>query len=299
MRVLKCLPTFFDVLEKDKHGNTHMDPLNRPDKALALEQHEKLFSLDDWFGITVESIDPVPRLVDMTFTANCGVMFEKGGEHCVLLSNFRPQRRRGEQIHYERFFTERGYRVKKLPRGVFFEGAGDALPLTNDTLLVGFGFRTSREAIPHISAITGKRVVALELKRPEKGEDILYHLDTAMTVFTGERPSVVIYPGAFTEEAYMTLLLEIMKHEGVLYEASYEDAINLALNAIVIPIAEIPLSRRTLLPKKCRGVVITADTASEELIEIFRKIGYHTVVTPLSEFIKSGGGAFCLTKILC
>ncbi|MDP3725579.1 MAG: arginine deiminase-related protein [bacterium] len=301
-----CKPLYFDVTEKDEHGNTHMNPLNRPSKALALEQHEKLVALYKELGLTVEFIEPVEGLRDMTFAANCGIVFTKGSftttqgkKWCFLSSNFRPERRRGEKEHYRSFFQKRNYYVLELDPHIFFEGSGDVIPFTNDVLFVGYGFRTSQEATLEISAKTGKIVIPLELQKSGEGTAVQYHLDTAMTVLPGKCPTVIVYPGCFTNASYRVLRQEVKRYDGVLVEATYADAASLALNTTVIPIAEIPLPRRASLPKKCKGVVVTADTASQELLNIFARLGYRPQTTPLSEFIKSGGGAFCLTKILC
>ncbi len=298
MRVLMCAPPFFDVTEKDKHGNLHMDPNNRPDKKWAHAQWENLVALYQNLGVEVIFIDPVPELPDMTFAANCGLTFMKNGKPCFIPSNFRPERRRGERPHYINFFTRLGYEIIELPEQVFFEGAGDALTLADDTLLVGHGFRTSREARAYLSALTGKKVVSLELQRPKGKDKILYHTDTAMAVFPGTHPAVVVCPDALTPDSYDILFYEIAYRRGMVLTASYKDAINLALNAVVIPIDKVTPIRRAHFPEKSKGVVITVNTASKELLNTYESLGYIPLTVPLSEFVKSGGGAFCLSKIL-
>ncbi|MEK7179209.1 MAG: arginine deiminase-related protein [Patescibacteria group bacterium] len=314
LQVLMCRPTHFDVTEKDKHGNTHMDPARRPDRARAHEQYEALLHIYAALGIRVVFVEPGHGLTDMTFTANCGFVFGNSNKKSVVLSNFRPERRRGEQELFSLFFPEQlGYKTLFLPPSVYFEGSGDAIPF-GDAVFVGHGFRTSHEAIPYLRAMTGKPIIPLKLKKSAEGNAIQYHLDTAMSVFEDER-IVIAYRGAFTEKSYARLKRAVAEAKGKLFEAAYEDAASLALNTVVVPKKDIApgnggralfsmrrgmgilLALESDTPR-FRGVAITSDTASAGLLRTIETCGYYPITVPLGEFIKSGGGAFCLTKIL-
>lgn len=298
MRALMCPPTFFDVLEKDKYGNMHMDPENKPDTRLAMEQWEKLVARHEKWGISPVFIDPVQGLPDMSFTANCGFVFEKDGEPAVILSNFRPERRRGEKEHYRAFFRDvLKYRIFELPDGIFFEGAGDAIPFGN-IILMGYGFRTSLEAAPLVSEITGKAVLPLALTKQPFGRKTLYHLDTTMIVCNRDDRLIVAYPNAFDRASLHNLSEGVKKQVGHLFAASYKNAVNIALNSVVIPKSVMNEIARAQLDDSMRGVVTTADTANDALLHDIRECEYEPDVTPLSEFIKSGGGACCLTLLL-
>jgi N-dimethylarginine dimethylaminohydrolase len=169
MDVLMCKPTYFDVLEKDKHGNTDMDPLNRPDVDLALTQWTQLVDLYRALGVTVHLINPVQGLPDMTFTANPVFTFTGKNSHkYAMLANFRPERRRAEKEYFDSFFKNiLGYTTISIPPELYFEGAGDAIPF-GDVIFVGYGFRTAKETLKHLAVIeimTGKKIVPLELKK--------------------------------------------------------------------------------------------------------------------------------------
>ncbi len=279
----------------------HMNPLDKPDKKLAMEQWEKLAALYASFGIALVYIEPVQGLPDMTFAANCGLTFiTKNGEPAIILSNFRPERRRREKEHYRDYFKKvLKYRVFELPDEIFFEGAGDAIPF-GEIILVGYGFRTSAGALPLISQITGKTVVPLALLlKPGPDKKTLYHLDTTMIACNKNDRLLITYPGAFTEPSFSVLREQVTKQVGQLFPASYEDAANLALNGVVIPRQAMTPMASERLEEGMRGAIVTADTASKELLATIRACEYEPHVTPLSEFIKSGGGAFCLIKILC
>ena len=129
MDVLMCKPTYFDIIEKDRYGNTHMDPDKKPNTDRALVEWGKLVNIYKMLGITVHLIDPIQGLPDMTFTANCGFTFiGKDARSYVLLSNFRPERRHEEKGYFASYFRHvLGYSTISLEDILYFEGAGDAL----------------------------------------------------------------------------------------------------------------------------------------------------------------------------
>jgi len=319
MDVLMCEPTYFDVLVKDPYGNTHMNPNNKPDVEHAFEEWAPLVKVYRALGIIARFINPVPGLFDMTFTANCGFTFIKNARKYVLLSNFRPERRRREKECFEFYFRNTlGYSTISLVNGIlYFEGAGDALPFAG-TILAGHGFRTSEKTIPYLAEHTGKTVIPLELKKPDEGDTIPYHLDTTMIVIDSfNEPTIIVYRGAFTDSSYTALEQEVRSRAGHLFEASYQDFATLALNATVIPKRDIILDKSlaeydATIKNHCkniasrmddqnvefRGVIVTSDTASDDLLDTIRSCGYYPITLPLGEFLKAGGGAFCLTKIL-
>jgi len=282
MRVLLCAPTYFDVPETDI-DNKHMDPKNRPNFLLAKAQHDALIQTYENLGLEVWLIPPRKGLVDMTFTANCGFAVGKK----FVLSNYKPLRRREEAGHFKEFFESLGYQVFILPEGVFFEGGGDAV-LYKDKILCGYGFRTSKDALPYLERFLEKEVVLLELIKPSRGDKNFYHFDTTIIVLE-DIESFISYRGAFSRESWNRL-----ESLGEVLPASYQDAANLALNAVVAPKRELNDSLRKL---DIRGSVVTSALASQPLIRTLQAMKYQPVLVNLSEFLKSGGGAFCLTKV--
>jgi len=287
LKVLLCKPEYFDVTEFDRQ-NKHMDPGKRPNRNRALQSHKQLAEIYSLLGVETLFIEPVPGLIDMTFSANCGLVLGKK----VLLSNFRPERRRPESLHYRKYFESLGYEVHHLPEDIYFEGAGDAIPYKNKILL-GYGFRTDKKAIPYIEKFSEREVVPLELKHSGKGKKILYHFDTTSVVLE-EIETFIACQEAFTKNAF-----EALKKLGNIFLASYEDGANLALNAVAVPKKEIVIkSAVDPFNEDYNGVVITSSLASRELVGMIEQLNYSVVLIDLKEFLKSGGGAFCLTKIL-
>ncbi|MBI2109373.1 MAG: hypothetical protein HYT93_04365 [Parcubacteria group bacterium] len=323
-------PTYLNVTEKDKHGNLHMDPDNKPNLPKAIPQWKRLAEgAYIMLGVVGHFMNPVPGLPDMTFTANGAFTFiGKDGRKYMIRSKFRPERRKGEERYFESYFMHTlHYAViniwtdeygTKNKNPIYFEGAGDAIPF-GDAILMGYGFRTSYGMARELRAISGKRVIPLKLQKGDEGDKILYHLDTTMIVIDDPLEKIIIaYKHAFSKYSWNCLVREVKRQKGTLIEASYGDAAGLALNAVVIPTKEIILNethaqKDPLLyshfqnikaaikdkEKNFKGVIITSDTASQELLNIINNLGYYPLTLPLGEFLKSGGGAFCLTKILC
>jgi N-dimethylarginine dimethylaminohydrolase len=280
MRVLLCSPKYFDVTESDPQ-NKHMDPNDRPNLKLAIQQHDRLVGLYDHLGLEVYLISPAPNLVDMTFAANLGVIV---GNKAVL-SNFTPLRRRLETDYYGPCLASLGYQIFRLPEGLFFEGAGDAI-LYKGKILCGYGFRTSHSALKLV-------------------ERILYHLDTA-GIFMEEAGKIILCREALTRDA-----LRRLEKLADIVPADFRDADNLALNAVVIPKSEIRFDKRSLKDDsvenlkaalafwpRIKGAVVTSGLASKGLRRQIEECGYFPIFVDLDQFLKAGGGAFCLTKIL-
>ncbi|MBI4121249.1 MAG: hypothetical protein HY457_03270 [Parcubacteria group bacterium] len=308
MRLLFCSPDYFDVPEIDE-DNRHMDPERPPFLDLAMKQHRRLVSLcSALLGRCQESIRPRSGLVDMTFTRNGYFPY---GPNEAILARFKPLRRRAESAHYRDFLLgyrlTRGYHVYELPEGVFFEGGGDAA-LYKDKIICGYGMRTSREALPHIERITGMEVVPVELVRPPGRELAFYHRDT-MSIFLEDAETAIVYPEATTLDSLRRLATFC-----TVIRASRADAENMALNAIVIPRRDLCLEgyyppggpevdeevRKLRLAFKrtptLRGAIIISDTASEALLTILERLRYYPITLPLSEFLKSGAGPYCLSN---
>jgi N-dimethylarginine dimethylaminohydrolase len=105
----------------------------------------------------------------------------------------------------------------------------------------------------------------LELKDPR-----FYHLDTCFCPLTPELAMVV--PGAFSDEAIIAL-----KKRMELIEVPEVDATQFVCNAVV-------LGDDVILPAGC--------TTTYSMLQ---KRGYRTYPVELSEFIKAGGAAKCLS----
>jgi hypothetical protein len=165
-RLLVCPPDHYQIAYEI---NPWMDVKRGADPTVARVQWNALVAaLEKNCGATLERIEPVAGLPDMVFTANAGIVAGR----TVVLSQFRYPERRPEETPFERWFQENGYEVKRMPPGLYFEGAGDMLG-TRDMWFGGYLQRTDIRAYRYVGEFLGREILPLELVDPR-----FYHLDT-------------------------------------------------------------------------------------------------------------------------
>jgi N-dimethylarginine dimethylaminohydrolase len=260
--VLMCAPTFYGVLYVINPWMEHQ--IGKADHGLATEQWENLrrqLQAEAW----VRFISPQPDIPDMVFTANAGFVIGR----TLVLSWFRTEERRREEPFFQEWFEGQGFEIAPWPEGVPFEGAGDALLDRAQPLIwCGYGFRSSAEAPRLLENIYGRPTAALRLVDPR-----FYHLDTCLCPLSGGW--LLYYPEAF-DEASRQIIVDLVPPERRI-AVNEQDALSFACNAV-------ELNGRIFL-----------NGASDELQLTLRSIGLQPTITPLSEFLKAGGGSKCLT----
>jgi N-dimethylarginine dimethylaminohydrolase len=238
--------------------------MNRQVASDSAESHRQWRALQESLralGVAIERLDPVPGLPDLVFTANAGLIFHQ----TFVSSRFRYGVRQGETPHFERWAREHRFAVLTLPPGLNFEGAGDAL-FCGETLFAGYRFRSDARSHQWIGEVLGVEVLPLELVDPR-----FYHLDTC---FCPLAPGAAIYyPGAFDDYGRSVLRDRIPQ----LLEVSAEEAVTFSCNAVVVG----------------RTVIMNEETP--KLARALRDAGYAVRPLRLTEFIKAGGSAKCLT----
>jgi arginine dihydrolase len=260
--ILMCAPGHFGV---DYVINPWMqNHTGRVDRQLAARQWHCLQDLlARLTGLTF--IEPEPGVPDMVFTANAGLV---RGQR-VIVSRFRSRERQAEEPHLRAWFTDNGFEIVDWPRDVAFEGAGDALFDRGRPLLwIGYGFRTDRAAAALVEKALGCCTEALELVDPH-----FYHLDTCFCPLEGGW--LLCYPAAFAASSLERIRALVPQDKRI--EVGHADALHFACNAVNI------------------GRHVIMNHASEVLQRDLRGAGFEPVLTPLSEFMKSGGAAKCLT----
>jgi N-dimethylarginine dimethylaminohydrolase len=256
--VLMCPPDHFGI---EYEINPWMSRSRPSDRDVARRQWSDLKGRIEESGARVSLLPPAAGLPDLVFTANAALAYRRE----AVLARFRHPQRQGEQPHDEAWLSAHGFRVLRPPEGVFFEGAGDAL-FCGDTLFAGYRIRSDARGQQQIGALLGVHTILLELVDP-----YYYHLDTC---FCPLAPGVALYyPPAFDDYARRVLNERIPD----LIPVPQEEARHFACNAVVI-------GRRVITNVGCAGL-------HGEL----RRRGFEPVETPLSEFVKSGGSAKCLT----
>lgn len=257
-KILMCRPDHYGI---EYEINPWMDVRAGAQSALALEQWSRLKSILESLGARIELVEPAAGLPDLVFTANAGII--KGD--LALVSRFRHSVRQGESPIFRAWFEAHGFRALSLPEGMMFEGAGDAL-YCGETLFAGYRFRSEAASQQWVGSRLGDEVLPLELVDPR-----YYHLDTCFCPLAPD--AAIYYPGAFDDYGRSVLKSRIER----LIEVSSDEAQSFSCNAVVVE----------------RNVVL--NDGARNLAQDLSREGFSAIMTPLSEFIKSGGSAKCLT----
>ncbi|HEY9896722.1 MAG TPA: TIGR00300 family protein [Candidatus Sericytochromatia bacterium] len=262
IRFLMCAPDHYDVdyvINPWMEGNIHKSSRER-----AVDQWQQLFHLLKDHAI-VDLVQPEKGVPDMVFTANAGLV--QG--NTAVLSRFFHKERQGEEPFFKAWLEEHGFTVHELPKDLPFEGAGDALfDREGRWLWAGYGFRSELDSHPYLARWLDIEVLSLRLM-----DERFYHLDTCFCPLADGY--LLYYPPAF--DAYSNRLIEMRVPEAKRIAIAEEDAVTFACNAVNID--------RTIVLNK----------ASDKLKQRLEGVGFRVLETPLTEFLKAGGAAKCLT----
>jgi len=257
-RILMCPPDHYGI---EYEINPWMSREVGSDPALAARQWSALRSTLADLGVRVETLEPVAGLPDLVFTANAGLVYRE----TFVSSRFRFGVRQGETPRFDHWARSVGLAVATTPEGYPFEGAGDAL-FCGETLFAGYRYRSDARSHQWVGDRLGVEVLALELVDPR-----YYHLDTCFCPLT--EGAALYYPGAFDDYGRSVLRHRIP----ALIEVSAAEATSFSCNAVVVG----------------RDVVLNAGATT--LAKSLDSAGYRVHPVGLTEFIKSGGSAKCLT----
>jgi len=262
IRILMCAPDHYDVdyvINPWMEGNIH-----KSSQEKAVEQWSKLnYVLNDI--AKVDLVQGQPGVPDMVFTANAGLVL---GDNAVLSRFYHPERQ-GEEPYFKQWFEDNGFNVFELPQDLPFEGAGDALlDREGRWLWAGYGFRSELDSHPYLAKWLDIEVLSLRLI-----DDRFYHLDTCFCPLSGGY--LLYYPGAF--DSYSNHIIEGRVPAAKRIAIAEADAINFACNSVNV------------------GQTVVMNKASDSLKQHLADAGFAVIETPLTEFLKAGGAAKCLT----
>ena len=261
-KILMCPPDFFTVdyvINPWMAGNEDSLNLER-----AKQQWQKLRDKVAEFADVVTT-DPVPDLPDMVFTANAGVVY---GDKAIA-SHFMPMERRPEEPIFKQWFRDNGFQLLELDEKIGFEGAGDCLlDRRGAWLWTGFGFRTEIEAHPVIEKYFDIELVSIRLT-----DERFYHIDTCFCPLTDG--FLMYHPPAFDYDSRIAIESRIPPHKRIIVDTF--DAGNFACNAINI------------------GDQVILHRASDPLKARLMLAGFKVHEVELTEFLKAGGSAKCLS----
>ena len=260
--LVMCTPEGFAVNYEINPWMRHQ--IGHVSSELAAKQWHALFDMLSVLA-EVRLIPGDPAWPDLVFTANAGLPLVR--EKKIILSNFRHAQRQGEKAINRAWFEAAGWTCIDLPGSTVFEGAGDALFDAAGRLWVGGGPRSDETTPANLARHITAPILRLELVDPR-----FYHLDTCFCPLPDG--SALYLPGAFDERARDLLarnfgdqLIALTPEEGELFCA----------NAV------------------CVGRTVVMNKVTPRLRGVLEGRGYSLQETPLSEFMKSGGSAKCLT----
>jgi lysine-ketoglutarate reductase/saccharopine dehydrogenase-like protein (TIGR00300 family) len=262
VQILMCAPHHYDVdyvINPWMEGNIH-----RSSRDTAQAQWDQLYQVLKTYA-AVDLVEPQKGWPDMVFTANAGLVL---GDTVVLSRFFHPERQ-GEEPYFQQWFENQGYTVHTLPKSLPFEGAGDALlDRSGRWLWAGYGFRSELDSHPYLAKWLDVEVLSLRLV-----DRRFYHLDTCFCPLTDGY--LLYYPAAF--DTYSNRMIELRVPAEKRIAIDELDAVNFACNSVNV------------------GSVVVMNKASDGLKQILGDRGFTVVETPLTEFLKAGGAAKCLT----
>jgi N-dimethylarginine dimethylaminohydrolase len=213
----------------------------------------------------IEIMEARPDLPDLVFTANAGFVY---GNRAVP-SHFMPAERRPEEPYLKEWFRTHGFELCELPDDIGFEGAGDCLlDRLGPWMWTGFGFRTEIDAHKYLADWFDRELVSIRLTDAR-----FYHIDTCFCPLADGY--LLYHPPAFDYESRLAIERRIPSHKRIVVDT--EDAGNFACNAINI------------------GRDVFVHKASLPLQARLMRVGFAVHEIDLSEFLKSGGSAKCLS----
>jgi N-dimethylarginine dimethylaminohydrolase len=261
-RFLMCAPDHFEVayvINPWMEGN-----IAHGNNEIATRQWEALAAMIGKVA-QVERVTAAHGVPDMVFTANAGLILENK----FVLSRFLHEQRQAEEVHFEKWFVDQGFAVLTLPQDKPFEGAGDALLDRRQPLLwLGYGHRSDQACAPLLADWLDIEIEPLKLVNER-----FYHLDTCFCPLEGGY--LMYYPAAFDTASQARIAARVPAKFRI--PVADADAFDFACNAV-----------------NC-GRNIFVNRASAALVGALHSRRFVVHQTPLTEFMKAGGSAKCLT----
>ncbi len=260
-KILMCSPEHYGIKYEI---NPWMNVTVQADNSKAKTQWNNLYNiLKNDLKADVRLVEPREDVPDMVFTANAAVM--NGNK--AIISKFKFPERQPEEEYFAQWFKENGYEVITLPDDMSFEGAGDALYL-DGILYSGYIHRTDISSHTYISELLKIPVLSLELASKR-----FYHLDTCFCPLKDDY--LIYYPKAFDEYANRVIESNVPPEKRII--VNEEEASYFTCNAVNI------------------GNNVVTNVTTDRFTKLLAEKGFNHIQTDLSEFMKAGGAAKCLT----
>lgn len=263
--ILMCPPDYFGL---QYAINPWMNPADPVDLDKAKRQWDSLVAAITAAGAEVVTLSPVEGLPDLVFTANAAFV----ADDKALIAHYKPVERQPEEPHAQAWFESQGFTAIQPPPHLYFEGAGEALtwqPMTGQAkVFAAYGQRSDAASHRLLNELSGLQVLSFALP-----SERFYHIDVCVCPLdSGE---VIYYPGSFTEEGRKLLEFHVSESDRIV--VSDAEAGRFACNTVSI------------------GETAIFNAGNDQLAAELRQRGLNPVQVDLSEFIKAGGSAKCLT----
>ena len=260
---LMCPPDYFGVFYEI---NPWMHTDIKPDRDLAQRQWHDLVANLRRAGATVYMMEAVDGLPDLVFTANAGLVNGK----MFIPSRFACSERQPEVPYNNAWFRAHDFEVSDFSEDshLYFEGCGDAF-IVNNTFVAGYGFRSDHASHAVIAKELGVDYYSVKLIDPR-----LYHLDISFCPL--DEHHAIVAPDVWDRASFAGL--QRLVPEPLILEL--DEALTFCANSVVV------------------GKTIVMPHCPPRVGRILQKWGYDVCVSPVTEFLKAGGGARCLTLAL-
>jgi N-dimethylarginine dimethylaminohydrolase len=256
---LMCPPDHFGILYEI---NPWMHRSLQPDLALAREQWDMLVSHLTKAGATIEQVEAPVQQPDMVFTADIGIV----DGNRFLPSHFHYPERQNDAVVGANWFRSHGYEISELAVDASISFESSDIAEFNNSLLIAYGFRTHIAAHAPLGRALQRNVYSIQQIDPR-----LYHLDVCFCTLDERR--AIVAPDAWTR-AGCELVKKLVPEPLVL---ELDEALTFCANSVVLG--------KTLIMPNC----------PPRVGRILEQWGYTICVSPVSEFLKAGGAAHCLT----
>jgi N-dimethylarginine dimethylaminohydrolase len=292
-------PTHFSVKGgANPHTRTRWGTRRNVDRALAIEQWQRLRDVLRDLGLHVLVVPPDPAQPGLVYPANAGFMQDLEAEAPLaarrfFLANLLPSRA-GEKAHYRRVLEAEGVPCFEIDPAFRFEGEADFFPAGELMLLAHgrverqrfvpalaippwrrvYGFRTDAAVEPILQQLVGPERAILRIALVLEAH---YHGDTALCAFGPGRRFLLAYRAAL-EPGAMGRLRELFLEN--LIELYDEDAARYAANSF----SYTP-------PGASESFLVMPAGVSDRLLGTLRDLCVTPICVDVSEFLKKGGGS--------
>jgi N-dimethylarginine dimethylaminohydrolase len=241
--------------------NPWMDVQKTFVRETAFKQWQTLVKLyNELMPGKVTLVEPQEGLTELCFFGDSVFMLKDK----ALFSRMATAERLPENEYVINYFKNKIH-YERVEEGSTYEGSGETM-LWRDTILVGYGQRSSFSIINKLNSYFNTPVIGFELTSKH-----YYHLDTAL--FPASENLIAAYLPAFSEKSQAA----IRALDSELIELSHQDSLDFAPNSIAL------------------GNDLIVHYQAKNIIQKFRDRGFTVHDIDVSEFIKFGGGLKCLT----